>query len=65
MPGKFKGYADNLTRERVEKAARMYHSNIDAAVALRCTPASFGRACKKHGVKTPKQRRRGQKPVSG
>lgn len=37
MQSKCKTISEPLTRERVEKAARMYHSNIDAAVALGCT----------------------------
>ena len=57
MPAKCRTFSEPLTRERVARAARMYHSNIDAAVALGCTPASFGRACRKYGIKTPKERR--------
>ena len=52
MPGKCRTFADTLTRERVERAARMYRSNREAARALGCNPNSFGRACRKYGIKT-------------
>lgn len=40
-------------RERVERAARMYATNKDAAAAMGCTSASFSRMCRKYGIETP------------
>ena len=42
-----------MTRERVERAARIYKSNAEAAQALGITSGSFGRLCRRHGIETP------------
>ena len=51
MPAKCRTFSDPLTRERVERAARMYHSNIDAAVALGCTRRALGGRVKSTGLR--------------
>ena len=45
-------------KERIERVARLYHSNKDAAIALDIHPQSFGRLCRRLGVETPQRRRR-------
>lgn len=45
-------------RDRIERVARIYSSNKDAAAALGILPQSFQRLCKKYGVQTPIQRRK-------
>lgn len=47
-----------IAKERIERAARIYKSNMDAAAALGITAASFGRLCRKFGIPTPLQRRK-------
>ena len=42
-----------LTREKIERAARMYSTSIEAAAALGCTPLGFRRACRRHGIEPP------------
>ena len=44
-------------REQIERAARMYHSSIEAAAALGMAAGSFGRLCKHYGIDTPAVRR--------
>jgi len=51
----------NITREEVERVARMYKSCKDAGAALGIAMGSFSRLCRKYGIETPharKQRRR-------
>lgn len=47
-----------FSRERIEKAARIYHSNKDAAAALGCIPGAFGRMCRAFGILTPPARQK-------
>ncbi len=47
-----------ITREQVERVARIYKTNQDAGQALGITMRSFGRLCRKYGVETPYGRRR-------
>jgi hypothetical protein len=47
-----------ISRERVERVARMYKSNIAASKALGITPSSFGNLCRKWGIETPYARKR-------
>lgn len=47
-----------VTRDQVERAARLYHQNVDASAALGITLRSFGRLCRQFGVETPYARRR-------
>lgn len=46
-----------FTRERIERAARIYRRSADAAIALGIAEGSFQRLCVKFGVDTPKQRK--------
>ena len=39
--------------ERIERAARIYHSTGDAAAALGIAPSSFGRLCRRYGSPPP------------
>ena len=47
-----------VPRETVERAARVYPSNKEAAAALGIAAGSFGRPCRRHSIETPQQRRR-------
>jgi len=44
-------------RDYVERAARVYRMNTDAASSLGITPGSFARMCRQHGIETPYVRR--------
>lgn len=44
-------------RDYVERAARVYRMNADAASPLGITPGSFARICREHGIETPYVRR--------
>ena len=46
-----------ISRERIERVARMYPDGESAAAALGITPQSFTRLCRKHGIETPRARR--------
>ena len=46
------------SKERVERAARMYSSNKDASRALGIAQGSFGRLCRQYGIETPYERKR-------
>ena len=46
-----------ISKERIERAARLYSSNNHAAEALGIQPQSFSRLCRRYGVLTPQQRR--------
>ena len=45
------------TKDRIERAARIYASNVDAAAAMGIRPGSFARLCRRYGIETPSQRR--------
>jgi len=47
-----------IDKKSIERAARMYGSNRDAAQALGIAPGSFGRLCSRFGILTPQSRRR-------
>jgi len=49
---------EQFDKTRIERVARIYASNQDAAAALGIQPSSFGRLCRRFGIPTPKQRRR-------
>jgi hypothetical protein len=58
MPSKETQY----TKERIERAARIYSTTSGAAAALGIKPGSFSRLCRKYEIATPiqqKQNRRG------
>lgn len=50
--------ATKFDRDRIDRAARMYRSTKDAALALGIAPVSFTRLCRQYGIDTPQQRRR-------
>ena len=45
------------TKDRIERAARIYSSSKDAGIALGIDPNSFRRLCKKYGIPTPTSRK--------
>ena len=45
-----------VTKEQVERTARLCSSNQFADEALGITPGAFGRLCKKYGVVSPYHR---------
>ena len=47
----------SISRERIERVARIYKSNQDAGRALGIDPRSFSRLCRRYGVQTPYVRR--------
>ena len=47
-----------ITREQIERVARIYKTNEDASQALGIAMRSFGRLCRKYGVETPYIRKR-------
>lgn len=49
-----------ITRDQVERVARVYRYNQDAARALDIDLRSFGRLCRTFGIETPYVRRRRQ-----
>jgi len=49
-----------ISRDQVERAARVYRTNLDASRALGIELRSFGRLCRRHGVETPWARKRRQ-----
>lgn len=53
-----------ITREQVERAARMYRSNQDAGRALEIDPRSFARLCRRYGIETPYVRKRQRRAPS-
>ena len=50
--------AKAMTRDRVERAARVYNTNIAASKALGINPDWFGHLCRKWGIETPHARKR-------
>ena len=42
-----------ITREQVERVARLYKSNKEASRALGITRGHFGRLCRKLSIETP------------
>ena len=49
---------EKISRERIERAARIYKSSREASQALGIAPGSFSRACRKYGIPTPVARLR-------
>ena len=56
---------ERFDKDRIERAARIYASNQDAGLALGIAPGSFGRLCRRFGIKTPQARRRHGRPGRG
>ena len=50
-----------ISKERIERAARIYASSNDAAAALGITVQHFGRLCRRYGIETPRTRKRRQR----
>ena len=50
-----------LSREQIERVARMYKCNQDASQALGITIRSFSRLCRKYDIESPFARRRRQR----
>ncbi|MFC1526073.1 hypothetical protein ACFL6X_04595 [Candidatus Latescibacterota bacterium] len=48
----------SITRDQVERVARMYRTNEDASRALGIQMRSFGRLCRRYGIETPWVRKR-------
>jgi len=47
-----------ITKDAVERVARMYKSNKEASQAIGIHPGSFARLCRKHRILTPWMRQR-------
>lgn len=45
-----------IDQRQVERCARMYRSNKDAAAALGVSAPNFGRLCRRYGLETPSAR---------
>ena len=54
-----------ITRDQVERVARIYGSNQDAGRALGIDPRSFARLCSRHGIETPYVRRQRRRQPAG
>ena len=50
-----------ITKEELERVARIYKSNADASSALGIALGSFSRACRRYGVETPYKRKQRQR----
>ena len=50
-----------LSREQIERVARMYKCNQDASRALGITIRSFSRLCRKYEIESPFARRQRQR----
>jgi len=49
---------DAISRDRIERVARIYANNQDASRALGIALRSFSRLCRRYEVETPYARRR-------
>ena len=49
-----------ITREQVERVARIYKTNQEASQALGIVMRSFARLCRKYGIETPYVRKQRQ-----
>ena len=56
---------DRHPKDQIERLARIYKHNEDAAAAIGITPKSFSRLCRRYGIETPYARRRRQLQVAG
>ncbi len=54
-----------IAREQLERVARIYKSNKEASQALGIAPASFSRACRRHGIETPYARNHRRRQGAG
>ncbi|MFC1525602.1 hypothetical protein ACFL6X_02205 [Candidatus Latescibacterota bacterium] len=53
-----------ITKDAIERAARIYKSNKEASQAIGIHPGSFARLCRKHGILTPWMRQHQQRGVA-
>ena len=56
---------ERISRDRVERVARMYSDNQAAGAALGIAPGSFSRLCKQYGIQTPPARRKARRSRVG
>ena len=49
---------EKISRDRLERVARIYKSNKEASQALGISLGGFGRACRRYGIDTPYVRKR-------
>jgi hypothetical protein len=56
---------DLQIREGIERVARMYKSNGEAAAAMGLSTGHFARLCRRFGIPTPYARRRARLKVAG
>ena len=49
---------EKISKERIERVARIYASNTEASSALGIALGSFGRLCRRYGIETPYARKR-------
>ena len=54
-----------ITREQVERVARIYKTNQEASQALGIVMRSFARLCRKYGIETPYVRKQRQSQKVG
>ena len=47
-----------VNRKQLERAARIYYTNKDAAEALGMAPIGFARRCEREGIESPAARSR-------
>ena len=50
----------SVSKETLERAARLYKQNSAASAALGITQRTFSRLCRQHGIETPYARRYGR-----
>ncbi|NKB70821.1 MAG: hypothetical protein GKR89_27435 [Candidatus Latescibacteria bacterium] len=48
---------EKISRQRVERVARLYPNNQEASRALGIAAGSFGRICRQYGIETPHARK--------
>jgi hypothetical protein len=53
-----------ISKDRIERVARIYASNQDASRALGIAMRSFSRLCQRYDVETPYVRRRRRIPAN-
>jgi len=52
----------SLPETFLERAARVYKTNSDAAAAVGLSARGFARACRRYGIETPFARRQARRP---
>lgn len=54
----------SVSKDALERVARMYKSNKEASQAIGLHPRSFARLCRQHGILTPYVRQQHQRQVA-